>query len=36
MAAHLKVLFIAAAIGLAVYAAIIGLIHLFRLIGLTS
>jgi len=36
MAAHVKVFLIAAAFGLAAYAAVIGLIFLFRLVGLTS
>ena len=36
MTAHLRVFVIAAGFGLAAYAAVIGLIVLFRLIGLSS
>ena len=36
MAAHARIVLIAAAIGLAAYGAIIGLIYVFRLIGLTD
>lgn len=36
MAAHLKVLLIAAVFGLTAYAVVIGLIYLFRFMGLTT